>query len=947
MNYKNPFKKSAIALAVSSATILAGSFGSLAHAQEENIVEPNLEEVVVTGSRIRNANLEGFAPVETLGRQKLLSSGSVDVGDLLGSLPGFSGSPIGTTTNNGGSGAVQVDLRGLGEVRTLVLIDGVRTIEGNDFQTIPTAMIDRIEVLKEGAAAVYGADAVSGVINIITRKDIEGFEVDAQYSQSLEAGEDDVATISFATGKTFDRGRAQFIAEYSEQGGAFQGDYGYEFFQDSFFVFDANGSADTFRSRGTGQDAILSSRQDPDNFSAITLGSSRVPGGYARLAAPTTINGQAFAAGDILTRDLTTGQFREFRGGLFDVPNDTYNYAPVNYIQTPYEKLNLFASFDYELTDDITFTSKIRYNDRTSQQFLAPLPYSGGTTDPSFADIVPGVAVSGQSFFNPFGVDLDQARRRVVEIDRTFDQDVSQTQVILGLDGNFGNDIRWNAGVSYGKRDRTDIDRGQFLGSAIAQGLGPSFQDTDGTIRCGTPGNVIQGCVPIDLFGGPGTITQEQLDFVSVDLVDEFESETTIFSAGIDGSQSLLGLDIGWAAGVEYRDEEASFTPDLLKQQDAVTGSTGLGTVGDFDVKSVYGEAGTSLFDNGSQALDVNIGVRHDDFSNFGSNTTAQYKLKFQLTEGLVLRANYAEVFRAPTIGELFAGLSDNFPTANDPCGDRFTGGFTPIGCPAGSPIVQADTQLPGLSGGNSQLDPEQGDNTIIGVVFQPTFVDGLSLTLDYWEIELEDAINAVTAEGVLNFCHRDGLLCDNITRRSDGSISSILSAAQNIATESAKGFDFTVDYKWDIESIGAAMALNLQYTRLTERNFQADPTSDVLELEGTFNQDFQDNYLEDKAVLEVRGGIGKFGITYTLEYNGDAEYDARFTGDTLAIDKQIYHDISVAYQVNDSISVTGGFRNLTDEEPPFFDSGFNASTDPSTYRVDGRGVFARVSAKF
>lgn len=938
MNFNNTFKKNAIALAV-SAGMAVGAYSNSVVAQEETA---ELEEIFVTGSRIRNANLEGFAPVETLGREALLSSGSVDVGDLLGSLPGFSGSPIGTTTNNGGSGAVQVDLRGLGTVRTLVLIDGVRAVEGNDFQTIPTAMIDRIEVLKEGAAAVYGADAVSGVVNVITRKNIEGFEIDAQYTQSLEAGEDDVSTISFATGKDFGRGNAQFIAEYSEQGGAFQGDYGYDFFQNSFFAFDANGSSDTFRDRG-----IVTAAQDPNNFSVISLGSSRVPGGYARLAAPAVVGGQAFEAGDILTRDLVTNQFREFRGGLFDVPNDTYNYAPVNYIQTPYEKLNVYTTFDYKLTDTINFTSKFRYNDRQSQQFLAPLPYSGGTSDPSYADIVPGVAVSGQSFYNPFGVDISDARRRVVEIDRTFDQDVKQTQVILGLDGVFGNDIRWNGSVSYGKRKRTDTDRGQFFGPNLALSLGPSFQEADGSIVCGTPGAVVQGCVPLNLYGGPGTITQEQLDYVAVDLVDEIQSEATIVNFGLDGAFDLAGLSFGWATGFEYRDESGFNRPDILKQLDQVTGNTGLGTEGEFDVTSLYSEIGTTLFDNGSQALDLNVGLRYDDFSIFGSNTTAQYKLKFQIVEGLVFRANYAEVFRAPTIGELFAGQSDAFPQATDPCGDRFDNRFTPINCPAGTPIVQTDTQLLARVGGNPNLDPEQGENTIFGFVFQPTFADGLSFTVDFWDIQLDDAISAVTAQGVLDFCHRDGLLCDSISRNADGTVQSIASAVQNIAFETAKGYDFAVDYKWNIESIGASMAANLQFTRLDERTFRPDPTSPIDEFQGRFDRAFGGTFVEDKAVFQLRADLEKLSVTYGIEYIDGIEYEARFTGEPLTVDEQVYHDISFAYQLNDTFKVSGGFRNVTDEEPPFIDAAFNASTDPSTYRVDGRSVFARVSAKF
>ena len=941
MNYKKHFKKRALTLAVTSAV---GLQASIALAQTDNNEEPSaqaLEEIYVTGTRLRNLNLDGYAPVEVLSREDLLVSGSVDIGDVLGKLPGFSGSPIGTTTNNGGNGSVQVDLRGLGEIRTLVLIDGVRVVEGNDFQTIPTAMIDRIEVLKEGAAAVYGADAVSGVVNVITRKEIDGPEVKVQYSQSFDAGEDNVATISFATGKTFERGNVTFVAEYSEQEGAFQGDYSYDFFQDSRFIFDANGTADTFFNRG-----VVTTAQDPTNFSAILLGSSRIPGGRFITNEDTTVNGVSFAAGSNLTRDLNTGEIRPYAGGLFDVPNDTYNYAPVNYMQTPYEKANLFASFDYELTDTTNFNAKVRYSDRTSEQVLAPVPFSS-TTDPSYASIVPGVAISGDNFYNTLGVDIGSAFRRMIERDRSFTQDVEQVQVILGLDGRFSNDIGWKTSASYGKRERTDFDFGQLFGPNLSLALGPSFQDASGNIVCGTPGNVIDGCVPVNFFGGPGGVTDEQYDYIGITLRDETEAETIILNGSVDGDFEVAGLGAAWALGFEYRDEEGFFIPDVLKQQDLVTGNTGQSTIGGFDVTSVFGEVGSVLFDNGNQSLEVNLGGRYDDFNLFGGDSTFQGKLKFQIMEGLVLRANYAEVFRAPGIGELFAGLSDGFPTANDPCGDRFAGGYTPIGCPAGSPITQADTQLLGRFGGNVNLEAEQGDNQIIGLVWQPSFVDGLNITLDYWQIELEDAINNVSVQGVLDFCHRDGLLCDSITRRADGTIGSVLSAAQNIATETAAGYDFTIDYKWSIDSIGADMRFDLQYTLLDERNFQPDPTSPVQELAGTFDSTFGDNFVEDKAVATLAAAFEKFTLTAEVEYVGGVTYVTAFTGDEVDVDSQLYLDFAGTYQINDVWEVRAGITNVADEEPPFLDAGFNGSTDPSSYRIEGRGGFFSVGADF
>lgn len=938
----NPLQK-AIKIAMLASAVMAVSMPA-AYAADE--ADEGLEEVVVTGTRIKNLNLESFSPVTTIKREDLLATGVTDIGDLLNSSPISSGSPIGTTTNNGGSGAVQVDLRGFGAARTLVLIDGVRTVEGNDFQTIPAAMIERVDLALQGAGAVYGSDAVAGVINVITRKDIEGIELTAETNWVTDVTDDTVDTYSFAAGKTFDNSNIQFIAEYAEQDAATQSDYPYEFFQYPYYLYDQNGSIGTYLENG-----IVGPNTDPNNYSVIILGSSRVPGGNFRLAEDATnpVNGVTYSAGDRLTRDLGTGEFRPYLGNIFDVPNDTYNYAPVNYIQTPYKKFNLYSAFETEITDNVEFSTSLRYNKRSSEQLLAPVPYNSGT-DPSYADIVPGVAISGDNYYNVFGADLNDARRRMIERPRSFTQDVSQFQIVSKFSGSLMNDLNWQAQHSFGQRETTSIDYGQLNGVNLALALGPSFLDGSGNVVCGTAAAPVAGCVSADFFSGPGGVTDAMYDYIGTTLIDSLRTQQHIYSAGVDSVFTFGGRDFGWAAGVERREQDLRFIPDSAKVAGTVTGNKTNGTVGEDSVDSVYFEVGSTLFDNGQQTFDATVGTRYDDYETAGGTTNSQFGMKFQAIDGVVLRADYAEVFRAPSIGALFGGGSDGFPTANDPCSNRHSGAYTPVNCPAGT-VDQPDTQLLARGGGNPNLLPEEGENTSFGIIYQPSFVDGLNLSLDFWKVELESSIGSISTQGILDFCHDPAFnlqsQCGAINRRADGSIAFVQTGLQNISNEEVSGWDFQANYMFDIPAWGSSMRTNLVWTRIKDQLYQPDPASDVEQLAGTFSEAYQLNSPEDKANLTAVLTRGPLTLTYGAEYVRSIWTQASFTGESYKVPTSIYHDISAAYEINDDLTVSGGFGNITNEDPPYFDSGFNASTDPSTYRIGGTTAFIRAAYKF
>jgi len=914
----------AVAAAMGVATT-AGMLSPSAFAKESEMIE----EVIVTGSRIKRADLDSASPVTVMTREDFEWKGVTDVGYLLQRMPGMAGSPIGTTTNNGGNGSVQIDLRGLGAIRTLTLVNGKRTVDGGDYQTIPATMIERVEILKDGASAVYGADAVSGVVNIITRSDYEGVSLEAYTTDFFDMDSGAQQSYNFIAGKSFDGGNFMFGAEFVDQEEAYQSDAPWDYFQDSWFIYPSGCESQ-----------VTAPWDGTSSGGCYPLGSSRIP--ESRIGF------------------LTQGTFMAPGGVLTPHDGRTYNYAPVNYIQTPYERTNVFAQLNYEVFDGVQLAAEIRWNDRYSAQELAPQPYNS-PTDPAHDGVFNGTAYSGISPDNYYlrqSIDaynaanpgsplayepVRDARRRMVETTRRFEQDVDQTQINLSLAGEF-NDIAWEVYFNRGWRDRTDVDYGQFSGPQLFNAMGPSADlDGDGTPECyadvNDPSSIIAGCVPLNFFGGAGAVTQDMIDYVAIDLVDTFEQEQYQYGFSLSGNAfELPAGQLGWAVGYEYRKEELVYSPDSGKQLDAVTGNTGAGTAGSYASDSIYAEAFLPVFDNGSQSFDITAGVRWDDFDTFGDDTTYQLGFEFRPTETLKLRATVGEVFRAPSIYESFGGQVDSFPTYLDPCAQA----PLPAGC--AQTAVQLDTQVLARVGGNPGLLPEEGDTFTAGIVWTPDFDFGdLSVVIDYWENELEGRISSLGVQYILNDCYIDGNgnSCALVNRRADYTIASIQDAPLNVATSDASGIDLEIKTAFST-GIGDFEA-ELIWARYLEFDRQAFPGDEKDDQVGRYNGSA---YAEDKLNYTLAWRRGNWTVSYLGEYIGELEADVSFLPSAVQdIDDQLYHDITVIYDVGDSgFRVSGGITNVSDEEPPYIDFGFNASTDPSTYRLFGRGYYMRVT---
>jgi outer membrane receptor protein involved in Fe transport len=918
---------------------LAFGAAPIASAQDSAATE-SIEEITVTGSRIKRADLDSASPVTVLDRDDILAAGVTDIGQLLSRMPSMSGFAIGTSTNNGGNGSVEINLRGMGVDRTLTLVNGKRVVDNGDYQTIPSNMIERVEILKDGASAIYGADAVAGVVNIITRKDYEGMSLDVQQTDFFDTTSAAQTTLGLIVGKNFDGGNFIFGAEYVDQEGAFQSDTPWQLLQGAYYLYPLGCENNVFA-------PYDGSGTSPPSGCYIG-GSSRIPEGRIRFAG-------------------SPDRYVNFGDGLVPDTADPYNYAPVNYIQTPYKRVNVFAETNFDVNENTRFVGSVRGALRESAQQLAPLPYDNRPGfDPSYSGVFNGAPYNGISEDNFYLVravtaaglpiaPADEVRRRMVETNRRFEQDINQFQANLGLEGTF-NELDWDITYSRGHRTRNDQDFGQFNGALLANAMGPSADlNGDGTPECygdiNEPATLIAGCVPIDFFSGANTVTQDMINYVSTPLNDTRITDLEEFGFGLGGSAwDLPGGELGWAAGFGYRGEKFNYNADSNKATNAVTGSVGESTVGSLYSTGYFAEFFAPLYDNGEQSFNLKGGIRYDDYNLFDGEATWQLGVEFQAIEDLKLRATAGTVFRAPTLEDLFDGLADSAPTYQDPCipnaGDPLPPGCAQLG-------EQTDSQLPARVGGNPLLTPETGDTLTVGAVWTPTFAEGLTMTVDYWKTDIEDGISSLGAQYILEDCYvrQVSSSCDLITRTPSYNISELLDLPLNVAKQGASGVDTEIRYDFDT-SVGQFEA-SLLWAYLIERTKTQSPISSEQGLGGRFTDDTVEDgggYPRNKANYALQWYRNNLSIGYLGEYihsmtsDGSPAFGIDYA---YQVDSLLYHDLVGSYDFGQGTRLSVGITNITDEAPPFVAAGFNGATSPEIYRMLGMGWYARLNHEF
>jgi iron complex outermembrane recepter protein len=905
-----------------------------------------LETITVVGSRIKRTDIETSQPVFVIERADLQRTGLTSVGDILQELTS-NGATLNTTFNNGGNGETRVDLRNLGSNRTLVLVNGrrwVTTLDGAvDLNTIPISVIERVEVLKDGASAIYGSDAIAGVINITTRDTYDGAEANAYLGEN-EEGDGRTQLYDFTIGATTERSNIVFNASYAKQDPIFAGDR-------AISAVPLNGF--------------------PGNNVNVGASSTTPFGRFGRPGVPGTVTLIPGRAG------TSPSDFKPF-----NLSEDGFNFAPDNYLQTPQERTGIFVQGRYDITDNISFNTTIMMNERKSEQLLAAIPFTLGAV---FGN---NVVVSRNNIYNPFGVDVTRAQYRNTRQLRSFNQDVDTYYFGGGFNGSFDlwdRSFAWDINGIYSDNEQLDVTFGQFNRNQLALGLGPSFIAADGTPTCGTAAAPIAGCVPINLFQGPDGFTQEMVDFASVNLKDQTQKELYNYTANITGDIfELPAGPLGFAAGYEYRREQGFFLPDAITASGATTGNAAQPTAGGFSLDEFYAEFNIPILKDlaFAQVLEFSVAARYSDYSNFGDTTNPKAGFRWKPINDLLFRGNWAKGFRAPAVSELFLGNSDSFPDLTDPCSQstfdtgqvdaatraRCLAGFGGI-APVDPTYEQANTQIRITVGGNPFLDPEEATSRTLGLVYSPSWLEGMDVYLDWYNVEIVQAIGTQSGEFIADDCYVNENLaaCNFITRGGDGEITDLFAGSQNLAggTE-VEGWDLTLNYRFDT-SFGK---FNINWD-----NAYTSYYGDVGQPEADYPQPSQGNvvgvYFDRNPFWRLKSNIstnwqyGDWGSTLGIRYLSDLTSDCstpvafgnpglcdnpdgtgRFPSGEHTVDETWYVDLQGTWDAPWNGRVTAGIRNIFDEDPPVVYDTFANSFDPQ-YEIPGRFWYVQYSQKF
>lgn len=936
--------------------------------------EARQETVTVTGSRIARADFVSNSPVATVGAEQFDLTGTVNTEGLLNTLP-QTVPGLDRTSNNPGGGIATVDLRGLGAGRTLVLVDGKRVIPSTgggvvDINNIPSALIERVEVVTGGASAVYGSDAVSGVVNFILKDDFEGAEFTAGYEAAIDDFDAQVWSANATLGGNFadDRGNAVISLGYTKREELFQGDRDFSFFAQSD---DRAGGLTNGGSSGVPQGALFSS------FSFPGTGSSGI-----------------FNEDGTIRSFITSGDNADF-----------YNYAPENYIQLPQERFQINGKANYQVNDEVEVYASAFFADNVVPQQLAPTPIfePRGTTIQVSLDGNPFIAPSAQQIISDSigsGVDTDGdgiddeftagafgIRRRLEEVgpriaENSFASFQIETGVTWDISDTWELDLSFSEGRTRGKENQSgNIDKNRFFQALLladADGDGNVDVDAAGNPTCAdtsSNGALTGSCVPINIYG-QNNISQDAADFITTLAVIDIDYSMTNFNAVLAGDTTgvfeLPGGPIGLAFGAEYREEAFDFAPSQAVASGSISGFNGAPAVtGGFDVMGFYGEAYLPILSDVQFAdiLALELAYRVEDYSTAGSVEAYKIAGEWAPDEQLRFRASLNTAVRAPSISELFSPQGEGFPGSSDPCssaGSPQDAALTALCVATGVPAANvgaASIDLPSgqvrqLSGGNPDLQAEEAETLTVGFVASPNFVPGLTFSVDYFDIEIEDVINAFGggANNVISTCYGDVDLggvgspfCNAITRGGDGLITQVSVASQNVSSLSLNGWDVLADYEYDAGKWGL-FGIDYVGTITEENTLVPFEGGTPLECAGAFGTDCDDPQPEYKHRLAAKWANGPYTAQLLWRHIGGTDDDEglAFTPAVTELDAENYFDISGSWDINENLTLTGGIDNVMDTQPPILgDNQEQANTFPATYDVFGRTVFVRATARF
>lgn len=912
--------------------------------------------IVVTGSRIARSTFSSESPVTVVSGQTITDAGELNLGEVLRSQLAVSTGGFNQSSNLSGGGAQSIDLRNLGSDRVLNLINGRRVAsfadnlqnEAADLSFIPLAMVDRVEILRDGASAIYGADAVTGVVNVILRDDFDGFDINTQYGIS-DFGDREQVSISAVMGVNSERGNVVIGAEYARADIVFQ------------------------RERDWAVPTIAGL-----TATGVVNGSGFHPGGDIQFYNPGTgvLTGNRWCTrpesmgGDETTNvwgsDLCpSSPLAASDPDELVLPGGRYDYALVQSILNGFENYNLASFANYELNDSVGAFVEFQYSNSDRRSVLDANPIAAGSGSVAFPT---GWVVAADNPYNPFPGEAGYVAQRPTSTLGPRDQSIeaSSIRLVAGLEGDIGDNISWEAAYVFTEVTATSTTDATWNLARAIRISDPTACAADPLCTAALqPGSL----GALDVYR-PANWSQSEIDYFRQVATSNSDFSLEGFSAFLGGD--VLELPAGplsFAIGFDYREENVLFRPDAVTEAGESVANQTYTTRGGFDVSEFYGELNIPLLNDAplAQELSLNLQGRMFDYSNFGNDTVYKVGLNWTVWDDFRIRASYGTSFRAPTLVDVFSGGTVGFQFIEDPCDadvlvdENSANRIANCTAAVGVGFEQSAPQLPVLGGGDLadgtfDLGPEEATTYTIGLVYTPSFIDSMRLSIDYWSIEVANFIDTVDVETeILDVCYDSLALSapecsQGFYRTGTGQLAGLVQTPLNRPDPlETAGFDWAAD--WSFEALGGEITLDHQGTYVTEYNSAPGIGNYASNSGATPVAEYRLNFGAEYETGPLGFGVRVRYIPYIEDTraaydgtNGPVGNPVNYDG----IEEHTEIDLRFRYDATGSTRVLLGVNNVTGEDPPYaFNTGNN--TVPGLYgsAIVGRYFFARLTQRF
>ena len=962
---------------VASAVAGAGFTAVAANAEEVSV----LEEVIVTGSRLRrDRDYVEASPVATIGMDEIQNLGFLTLEQTVNRMPQLKPDTTSSTNQYGGA-AMSADLRGLGPSRTLVLVDGRRFIPSQDraqrrlnsgivdLATIPDMLLESVEIVTGGASAVYGSDALSGVVNFRLRDDIQGVTGRYQRGESFEGdGETERADLVIGVGTDDGSSNMALSLTWSERGTILGN-------QRKFSAIPLWATAD-----GT----------------HVPFGASFIPGtriGIQPADFP-LINGLDLSNADGACPGENDGV--RFDSGGTPVPycweTDKFNYAGDNYLLRPIERYQVSAIGSHEFNERVEAYAQAFYVNYQQDYQMAPLavaPTSFGqrngtvvipdaASNPLFSSALQSFWAQNAHYWDKDGdgnYTVSGLGRRFEEFGpRHFDFNIDAFLITTGLRGNFDVGDRnwtWDAFYQYSQNESIHTLAGVMSRSALTLGLDPVI-NADGSVSCRVE---VRGCVPVNIFG-TDVLTPDMVDYLKTDSVTDYRFKRRVAGASVAGDLfDLPAGPVATAFGAEYRKESQTVRPNDALLRGDISSPAPTNETGDYDLYELFGEARIPILNDqmGLQGLALEGAFRYADYSTVGSVITWSASLDMDVNEQLKVRAGYSKAIRAPNLDELNRPTTAGFRPVNDPCTavQNPSQAVKDLCVQQGVPARAIDTFIDPrlgydlIGGGNPDLNEEEADTLTLGFVFSPTFLPGLTMSVDYYDIEMTGAIDQVDGQGLINDCFANldnsAVSCQALIRNESGNLIEVVAPLLNLTERNVDGLDLSATYRFD--SVPSWMSLPNQGSTLDIQTYwswqftndrQQLPSLPVIDCAGYYAGTCSSGPIRPtpdfRGLLRVNWTSGPMRLSPEMNYVGSLKLHPDANPNEVGTQEPVViFNLNGSWNFTEKTAVSFGINNLFDKQPPIwaYQAAGDLNVNVHLYDPVGRSFFLSITTGF